>query len=68
MITIPCTWFGITVHASNDTFGRTTAVRCHSSSTIRPAGDRRITPPFTRPSDQRRSRVQIVTKYTPGAA
>ena len=59
----PCTWSGITTHASNRTYDRTAGVRCHSRAATHPARDNPMMPFRTRPKNGRRSAVQIVTKY-----
>jgi len=59
----PCTWLGITIHASNRTYGRTSGVRCHSRAAMHPAADNPMIPFRTRPKNGRRCSVHIVTKY-----
>ncbi len=66
---IPCTWLGMMTNSSsnNSTLGRTSAVRNHSSHTIRPHSFNTISPSTTRPNRWARLCVQMVTKYAPGA-
>jgi hypothetical protein len=59
----PCTWSGITTHASNRTYDRTMGVRCHSRAATHPDRVNPMMPFRTRPKNGRRSAVQIVTKY-----
>jgi hypothetical protein len=58
-------WSGVTIHASNRTYGRTTGVRCHSRAAMHPAADNPMMPFRTCPKNGRRFPVQIVTKYHP---
>ena len=56
----------MTTHSSNETFGRIIAVAIHSSVTISPISDNRMTPFFIVPNHGIFPRVQMVTKYFPG--
>lgn len=64
---MPWTWLGMTTQASNVTFGRTTSVRSHWSSTILPQAFRRTAPSVTSPNTLMRSCVTTVTKYAPAS-
>ena len=55
----------MTTNSSTDTWGKWSGIACQAVSTISPTWFNRITPSATSPKRQARSRVQIVTKYTP---
>jgi len=68
MINTPCTWFGITTHASNVMLAKCRGMACQHDATISPHALRRMTPASMWPSTWWRRCVTIVTKYAPGVA
>jgi hypothetical protein len=62
---IPCTWFGITMNASNSTNGKWSGVSSQQRRAILPASFKCISPFSTCQNRHARCCVHTVTKYAP---